>query len=81
MYRWDGMSWGNERKLTAADGGPLDFFGDAVSISGDRIVVGAAEKRVGPFSSQGAAYVYRWNGTSGMEEQELTASDGFAEDS
>jgi hypothetical protein len=48
-------------KLTASDAQANDFFGRSVFISGDTIVVGAAEENGGPgdpTSSAGAAYVF-----------------------
>ena len=53
--------WGDMTQvaeLTASDGVSGDFFGDAVSISGNTIVVGADNASVGANGSQGAAYVF-----------------------
>lgn len=71
VFRYDGSSWSEEQKLTASDGGPGDFFGE-VSVSGDVVVVGAD----GVSNSSGAVYVYRYDGSSWIEEQKLLASDG-----
>jgi hypothetical protein len=70
--------WVLDATLTAAGGKAGDFFGDAVAISGNTIVVGA------PFVSQslaftGAAYVFveSANGwASGTQTAMLTPSDG-----
>ena len=66
-------------KLTASDGVALDYFGDAVSVSGDTVVVGAPYN-----SSQGSAYVFvkppgGWATTSTFAAK-LTASDGAFDD-
>jgi len=58
--------------LTASDAAALDFFGAAVAISGDTLVVGASQ----PSGVPGAAYVYRWDGFAYVFEAKLTASDG-----
>ncbi len=53
--------WGDMTQvaeLTASDGVAGDGFGDAVSISGNTIVVGADNASVGANGSQGAAYVF-----------------------
>jgi hypothetical protein len=44
-------------KLTASDGAPFDYFGVAVSINGDTLIVGAHLDDVGA-SSSGSAYVF-----------------------
>jgi len=69
IYKWNGASW-VETKITASDGLANDFFGYSVSVSGDRVLVGAYG--VGP--SRGAAYLYDWNGASWVETK-ITASD------
>jgi len=49
--------WGEVKKLTASDAQNYDYFGYAVTISGDTVVVGACvEDGVG--SNRGAAYVF-----------------------
>ena len=59
-------------KLLASDGAAADIFGRAVSVSGDVVVIGAADDDNA--TDSGSAYVYRWNGTS-YDEFKLTASD------
>ena len=55
------------------------FFGISVGISGDVAIVGAkGDDDNGGFS--GSAYVYRFDGTTWVEEQKLLASDGEAGD-
>jgi hypothetical protein len=68
-----GESWA-ETKLTASDGRSLDFFGRAVAVSADRVVVAAPEDD-GPGADRGAVYVYEWDGAQ-WAETKLTASDG-----
>jgi ELWxxDGT repeat protein len=52
----DGTSWSQQAKLTASDSAADDFFGRAVSISGDTALVGAyADDDQG--TSSGSAYV------------------------
>ena len=67
-------------KLTPADVEAGDQFGFSVSISGDVAVVGAwGDDHAGLYS--GSAYVYRFDGSTWVEEQKLTASDAAAWDS
>jgi hypothetical protein len=80
-------NWGEVKKLTASDGAANDWFGYAISISGDTIVVGAYRDD----GWAGAAYVFARNydpatpGTPSAdnwgEVKRLTASDGAANDS
>ena len=64
-------------ELRASDGAPNDKFG-VVAISSDSstIVVGAS----GHKSNQGAAYVFTKSGSTWSQVQELTSSDGAAND-
>ncbi len=71
VYRLNGNTWVEEQKLTASDEREGADFGGAVSVSGDTILVGA--RGAAPC---GAAYVFRFNGISWIEEQKLLASDG-----
>ncbi|MCH8990766.1 MAG: IPTL-CTERM sorting domain-containing protein, partial [Acidobacteria bacterium] len=69
-----------EQKLTASDGAANDRFGFSVSVSGDTAVVGAERADCAAGNRCGAAYFFRFNGTSWVEEQKLTPSDPAAED-
>jgi len=57
VYRADGDAWAEEAKLTAADGGPFDWFGAAVALASDRVVVGA-NRNDEAGEDCGAAYVF-----------------------
>ncbi|NIQ88106.1 MAG: hypothetical protein GWN93_03075, partial [Deltaproteobacteria bacterium] len=62
-----------------SDGAAEDYFGTSVSISGDVALVGA-DGNDDKGDDSGSAYVFRWNGSSWVEEQKLLASDGAAYD-
>jgi len=74
IYRFDGVEWCQEQKLLAADGRPDDRFGGSVAISGNTVVVGA-DWHDGGFTNSGAAYVYRFDGATWVQEQKLLPSD------
>jgi len=79
IYRFDGSTWEQEQKLTAADGAASDRFGVSVSVSADVAVVGAyLDDDNG--NNSGSAYIYRFNGSAWVQEQKLTAADGAAGD-
>jgi len=84
FYRDQGGAdnWGEVKKLTVTDVDTVFRFGISVSISEDKIVVGA-NTFVGGNSNQGAAYVfYRDQGGADNWGQvaRLTAADGVAGD-
>ncbi|MFH1170076.1 MAG: hypothetical protein V1704_00710 [Candidatus Vogelbacteria bacterium] len=68
--------WEQKQKLTASDGAAYDYFGISVGISGDTIIVGVSQGTPSAGYGNGAAYTYRFNGTTWIEEQKLLASDG-----
>ena len=67
--------WTQQQELTASDGAE-DWFGFSVSVSGDTAVIGAT----GANDGRGAAYAFVRSGGVWSQQQELTASDGAADD-
>ena len=82
VYDWDGSTWTETVELTASDPLPLAFFGSAVAIDADTIVVGAPNAdNPGPFAQgPGAAYVFERNLGIWTETAKLTASDAADRD-
>jgi hypothetical protein len=79
VYRFDGTRWVEEAKLVPSSGWVGERFGGAVAISGRTIVVGASgNKTLG--GNAGAAYVYRFDGTTWAEDAMLLPHDGAAQD-
>ncbi|MGO9951244.1 MAG: PKD domain-containing protein [Dissulfurispiraceae bacterium] len=78
VYTRSGGTWSLQQELTASDGTKLDGFGDGLAISGDgnTALIGAPGKN----SDMGAAYVFTLSGGTWSQQQELTASDGAAND-
>lgn len=80
FYRWNGSSWVHFQKIYAADAGADDRFGHAVGVSGNVAIIGAFyDDDRG--SNSGSAYIFRYNGSSWVQEQKLLAADGAAGDS
>jgi hypothetical protein len=79
IFRWDRTGWSQQAKLLAADGAAGDQFGESVSISGDKAIVGASYG-YGNIPNSGSAYIFKRDGTGWVQQQKLTASDGAAED-
>ena len=76
VFSYNGSTWTQEAKLTASDAAAGDYFGYAVSISGDRVVVGAYGDDIG----SGSAYVFSYDGSTWTQETKLTASDAAGMD-
>jgi len=75
IYRLDGTGWMQEAKLLPADAAAVDQFGSSVSVSGDVAVIGARFDDDNG-SDSGSAYVFRFDGTSWVQEAKLLAADG-----
>jgi hypothetical protein len=71
-----GGTWTEVQKLTADDGASGDNFGDAVSLSGDNILVAADVATVDGFTSRGAAYLFTRVGDTWVQRHKFVASDG-----
>ena len=56
VFDFDGVAWSETHKLRASNAAPNDQFGQSVSLSGDRALVGALADDDGGLSS-GSAYV------------------------
>jgi len=70
-----GTTWTQQAKLTASDAAADDQFGNAVTVSGDTVIVGAAVDDNAGGSNSGAAYVFVRSGTTWSQQAKLTASD------
>ena len=79
VYRYDGVNWIFDQKLTADDATDSDRFGQAVSVDGDRLMVGAFRVDDNGGDS-GAVYVFDYDGANWNQSQKLLASDGTNSD-
>ena len=79
VFTHTGANWTLQQKLVASDGEAGDWFGVAVSIDGDTVLIGAQwDDDNGGHS--GSAYVFHRTGTIWTQEAKLLASDGEAGD-
>ena len=76
--------WIQTQKIVPSDRSANDYFGGAVSISGNRAIIGAYEKNViggNSFSHAGAAYIFERDGNGNWNEvKKIVASDTGATD-
>jgi len=70
VFARTGASWAQEAKLIPSDAAVGDFFGHAVSLSGNFALVGAKGK-----NSMGAAYVFERMSSGWVQNAKLTSSD------
>lgn len=83
FFRYDGSSWVEQQELFASDGDVGDRFGHSVSICGDVALIGAVAA-VGDDDKgiqTGAVYVFRFDGSTWVEDQKFFGSDSTAGDS
>jgi hypothetical protein len=67
VYRFDGVSWNEEQKLTASDGAANELFGSSLAVHGDRVVIGSFSGGIG------AAYIFEFDGAQWVEVQKISA--------
>ncbi|MCB9291430.1 MAG: T9SS type A sorting domain-containing protein, partial [Lewinellaceae bacterium] len=64
LIHWDGNEWiPQPGKITADEPAADEYFGTAVSISGDWVIVGA-EGNDDAGADAGSAYIFHWNGSN-----------------
>jgi len=80
VFMRTGTTWTEQAKLMASDGMARENFGIRVAIAGDTIVVGAWQDNNDNGADSGAAYVFRYTGTTWTEQAKLMASDGAMDD-
>lgn len=79
VFRRTGTQWAEEARLTASSADSNDWFGTAVDIEGDRILVGAhRDDEVG--DNTGSVFAYRLIANNWVETQRLNASDADSGD-
>ena len=74
-----GSTWSQQAKLTASDAAEDDYFGRAVALDSDTILVGAHYDDDGS-SNSGSAYLFTRSGTVWSQQSKLTASDAAEND-
>lgn len=78
-FRLTGGSWSQAQKLVAADGAAEDYFGFSLDADGTAAIIGSPRSDQGA-SNAGAAYVFRWDGSTWSQEGKLTGLDPAADD-
>jgi hypothetical protein len=79
IFQRTNTGWIQQHMLVPSDGNVADRFGNAVSISGNYLIIGAYWDDDNGFNS-GSAYVFRQDVAGWELEAKLTASDGAKDD-
>jgi hypothetical protein len=79
FVRQDGV-WTQQQKLVPSAPAVNGYFGSAVSIHGDTLVVSAPNENSGAVVQAGSVYVFTRDNGIWTEQQRLTTSDGAAND-
>jgi uncharacterized protein (TIGR03437 family) len=75
-----GTTWSQQSKLTVSNGAANDWFGYAVAISGETVIIGAPLDDSGSTVNQGSAYVFIRNGATWSQQQQINATDAADSD-
>ena len=79
VFRYDGSEWLQEAKLLPDDGAAGDVFGNSVAICGNTAVVAAVFDDDNGGNS-GSAYVFRYDGSTWLQQVKLLPDDGWTND-
>jgi hypothetical protein len=75
VFTRSASGWSQRAKLVASDGAAGDKFGNAVSATGDTLLVCANFATVGTHANAGAGYVFVRAGASWSQQAKLVAAD------
>jgi hypothetical protein len=77
LFSRSGSTWTQRQKLRAQEGAVDDFFGQAIALGDDEIIVGAPAADTGANANQGAIYIF---GCGYVERQRLPGAGGADSD-
>ncbi|MCK4873294.1 MAG: FG-GAP repeat protein [Phycisphaerales bacterium] len=80
IFVGSGASWTQQAKLTASDAAAADYFGWAVAIDGDAVVIGADHDDHSGWPDTGSAYVFLRTDGTWTQQAKLIASDAWEAD-
>lgn len=76
VYLQEGSEWTHEAELTASNASQQAVFGYSISVSGDRVLIGAPSHFEGPNLDIGAAYLFGREGVDWTEQTKLIGGVG-----
>ncbi|RJP78480.1 MAG: hypothetical protein C4522_12890 [Desulfobacteraceae bacterium] len=73
VYQYDGSTWMLQAELDSPDGASGDYFGTAVSLNQDFLMIGATGAETAGEAVSGAVYTFYHNGKQWVQTQKITA--------
>jgi hypothetical protein len=80
IYRYDGTNWVFMQRIINTGGTAGDGFGNSVSVSGTRLIIGAPYDDNGTVLNQGSVSIYQYNGSSWVLMQKILDASGADSD-
>jgi uncharacterized protein (DUF2345 family) len=80
VFTESGGSWTEVQKLVPDDGASGDSFGNAISISGSRVLIGADIATIDGNTSRGTVYLFTATAGGWVQSHKFIASDGTTDD-
>jgi len=74
VHRWSGSAWQLEQTIPNPEPDDFPAFGVSVAIDGEAIVAGGLRLMQSPDEPNGAAWIYRFDGSTWQQEQRLTGA-------
>lgn len=75
-----GNNWTQQAKVIALDPSNYDNFGNSVSISGDKAIIGALNDDVAGHTNMGSAYIFQRTGNLWIQQAQVIPTEGGAND-
>jgi hypothetical protein len=75
-----GGTWSQEQRVIAGDGEAFDYFGHAVALAGDTLVVGAYSDNHASAANGGSAYVFQRSAAVWTLAQKIVPADNHSND-
>lgn len=73
VYQYDGNNWLLETEIVSSEAASGDYFGTAVSLNQDFLMIGATGVRTAGEAISGAVYAFYHNGKQWIQTQKITA--------
>jgi hypothetical protein len=80
IYEFNGSSWQQVDKLLPINPWGLDAYGTSVSISNNRIAIGAPKSLIQGAGAIGGVYIYEYDGSDWLFKIQINASDSASND-
>ncbi len=80
FYLRSGNQWIYQSTIVASDGAIYNHFGNSISFRNGDLLIGAPRASIGLLESVGKAYMYRFNGTSWIQQAIFSASNRSSDD-